>query len=62
MFMLWQDHDACVVRRVLAGRRDDFGILVERYLPAAQAVARGDLINPADMEDVAQESFVAAFQ
>lgn len=62
MFMLWQDFDARVVRRVLAGRRDDFGILVERYLPAAQAVARGNLINPADTEDVAQESFVAAFQ
>lgn len=62
MFMLWQDQDARVVRQVLAGRHNDFGILVERYLPAAQAVARGNLINPADTEDVAQESFVAAFQ
>jgi RNA polymerase sigma factor (sigma-70 family) len=46
----------------LAGHSDDFGILVERYLPMAHAVACGNLHNPADADDVAQESFIAAFQ
>lgn len=59
---LWTRSDAKVVRQVLAGRRNDFGVLVRRYLPTVLAVAHGHLGNPADAEDVAQESFLAAYQ
>lgn len=59
---LWTRSDARVIRRVLAGRRNDFGALVRRYLPSVLAVAKSHLGNPADADDVAQESFLAAYQ
>ena len=62
MLLFWEEPDARVVGRVLSGQHNDFAILVERYLPVVQAIARGNLINPADTEDVTQESFTAAFQ
>ncbi|HIJ65480.1 MAG TPA: sigma-70 family RNA polymerase sigma factor [Candidatus Hydrogenedentes bacterium] len=54
--------DAQIVRRVLAGRRNDFGALVERYLPTVHALAYAKMGNHADAEDAAQETFVKAFQ
>ncbi len=54
--------DEYVIRRVLAGRQNDFGVLVHRYLQVVTAVARGNLRISADVEDVAQESFLAAYQ
>ncbi len=60
--MLNRNSDAAVVGRVLAGRRDDFGILVERHLPAAFAVAYGRTGNHADAEDAAQEAFLRALK
>jgi RNA polymerase sigma-70 factor (ECF subfamily) len=59
---LWSRSDEYVVRRVLSGRRNDFGVLVRRYLPAVLAVVRGILKNPADADDVSQESFLTAYQ
>ena len=59
---VWTRTDEQVVRRVLAGRQNDFGILVRRHLPAVLAVARGHLAGTADVDDVAQESFLAAYQ
>jgi len=54
--------DRAVIQRVLRGRREDFGILVERHLGAVQAVAYAHVGNYADAEDVAQETFVRAFR
>ncbi|MCX5772261.1 MAG: sigma-70 family RNA polymerase sigma factor [Candidatus Hydrogenedentes bacterium] len=54
--------DGRIVRRVLGGRRDDFGVLVRRYYGAVHSVARARLENPADIEDVAQEAFVNAWR
>ncbi len=62
LMALWTRSDAHLVRRVLSGRRNDFGVLVRRHLPAALAVARGNLANPSDVDDVVQESFLAAYQ
>jgi len=58
----WHSSDSHVVARVLRGRHNDFGILVERYLPAATAVARSYLGNLGDVDDVVQEAFISAFQ
>lgn len=54
--------DADLVRRVLAGRREDFGTLVERHLPSAFAVAYARTGNRADAEDAAQEAFLRALK
>ncbi|MCC6488008.1 MAG: sigma-70 family RNA polymerase sigma factor [Candidatus Hydrogenedentes bacterium] len=56
------ERDESIVARVLAGQHDQFGALVERYLPVVQAIARARIPNPADVDDIAQESFVLAFQ
>lgn len=54
--------DADAVRRVLGGCRDDFGILVRRYLPAMEALAYSATGSRQDAEDIVQESFLKAFQ
>jgi len=53
--------DAGVVRRVRAGRKEDFGILVERHFGLAHAIAFAHTGNYADAEEIAQESFLRAF-
>ncbi|GMV93660.1 MAG: hypothetical protein AMXMBFR82_34380 [Candidatus Hydrogenedentota bacterium] len=63
--MLWKLRkvsDAEIVRRVLAGKRDEFGVLVERYLAVVQAVAYARTGNRADAQDVAQDTFLTAFE
>lgn len=63
--MWWRSRDKKdgeIVRRVLQGRRDEFGLLVERYLPAVQAVAYAHTGNRADAQDIAQETFLTAYQ
>jgi len=54
--------DAIAVAEVLAGRREAFTVLVERYLPQVHAVALARLGNVADAEDVVQETFLKAYQ
>ncbi len=51
-----------IVRRVLQGRRDEFGLLVERYLPSIRAVAYARTGNFADAQDIAQETFIKAYE
>ncbi len=53
--------DAALVRRTLAGNRDAFGVLVQRHLPMAHALAWGHTGNPTDAEDVTQDAFLKAF-
>ncbi len=54
--------DSAIVHAVLAGKRDQFGQLVERHLPTVYAIACARVRNVADAEDVAQETFLSAFQ
>ncbi|MCY3021561.1 MAG: RNA polymerase sigma factor [Planctomycetota bacterium] len=55
------DADARCIAAVLAGQREPFGELVERYQDAVVAVVRGYLRDASAAEDVAQEVFVNAF-
>ena len=54
--------DAAIVRRVLNGRRDDFGILIQRHLNAVQAVAIAYVGPSPDADDIAQETFTKALE
>ncbi|GMV93297.1 MAG: hypothetical protein AMXMBFR82_30750 [Candidatus Hydrogenedentota bacterium] len=62
MFRLFSTSDAQLVLQTLAGKREAFGTLVERYQPVAYAVAYARVHRHADAEDVAQESLLAAYQ
>jgi RNA polymerase sigma-70 factor (ECF subfamily) len=55
------DSDTAVVHRVLGGDVDAFRTLVERYEAAVLRLARGISPRSTGAEDVAQETFVAAF-
>jgi RNA polymerase sigma-70 factor (ECF subfamily) len=52
--------EAALVRRTLAGDRNAFGALVERYAAQARRVARAVLRDPDDADDAAQDAFLAA--
>ncbi|MCP4644134.1 MAG: RNA polymerase sigma factor [bacterium] len=54
--------DEGIVARVLSGNRQEFGVLVERYLGVVHAFAYARIGNHADAEDVAQETFLKAFR
>lgn len=53
--------DADLVARTLAGDKTAFGTLVERYWPMAVALARTQARDAAHAEDIAQESFLRAY-
>jgi len=50
------------IRRILNGEHAVYGILVDRYKTLAYSMALKVLGNVEDAEDVAQESFVKAYQ
>ena len=54
--------DADLVRASQRGDRDAFGVLVSRYASAILGMSSRMLGPGADAEDVAQETFVAAFR
>jgi len=54
--------DSVLVDRALAGDRASFGRLVRRHERLVFRIVGGFLRNPADVEDVAQETFVRVFQ
>ena len=54
-------NDEQLVHDALAGDKESFGVLVERYWAMAVAISYGTLMDPAEAEDVAQESFIQAF-
>ncbi|MCH8135507.1 MAG: RNA polymerase sigma factor [Proteobacteria bacterium] len=62
MFLKPKNSDEQLVRRVLAGRREDFGVLVRRHLAATYAVAYARTGNHADADDVAQETCLEALK
>ena len=53
--------DRELVRRVLAGRTDDFRVLVERHQVPVFRFASALVGNREEAEDIAQEAFLAAF-
>jgi RNA polymerase sigma-70 factor (ECF subfamily) len=55
------DADAEIVRSVLSGDRDCFGQLVGRYLPMVHALVRANLGTMGDVDDIAQDAFLSAF-
>ncbi|MCC6153632.1 MAG: sigma-70 family RNA polymerase sigma factor [Candidatus Hydrogenedentes bacterium] len=54
--------DARLVRSTLRGDKNAFGRLVERHLPAVEAVALSYTRNWAEAEDVSQDTFLKAYQ
>ena len=54
--------DAALVRRSLGGDQEAFGVLVSRHARSIVSVTSRMLGPSADAEDVAQETFVAAFK
>lgn len=54
--------DAELVAEAVAGRTQAFESLVERYHPACLRFARHLLGEPADAEDVVQETFLRAYE
>jgi RNA polymerase sigma factor (sigma-70 family) len=50
-----------LVRSVLSGEKSAFGLLIDRYRPAAIKLARRMLGNAVDGEDVTQEALLQAF-
>ncbi len=61
MFRSPRPSDSYIIGRVLKGSRDEFGLLVERYLPAVHALAYAQTGNIADSEDMVQEALLKAF-
>ena len=53
--------DEQIILSVLGGHREHYGVLVQRYLPVVQAIARAQLGTRHDMDDVAQEAFIRAY-
>jgi RNA polymerase sigma-70 factor, ECF subfamily len=54
--------DAALVRRSLGGDHEAFGVLVSRHARSILSVTSRMLGPAADAEDIAQETFVAAFR
>jgi RNA polymerase sigma-70 factor (ECF subfamily) len=56
-----EQDDAALVRASLEGDRDAFGVLISRHArPILSLTTR--MLGPTDAEDVAQETFVAAYK
>ena len=54
--------DAEIVRLVLAGHRDDYAVLVHRYLRVVQTFLAGRFgLRGADLDDAVQSAFVTAY-
>lgn len=57
-----EDIDRSLVERTIAGDKNAFRTLVERYQSRAHAIALGVVGNYEDAEDIAQEAFVKAYR
>jgi len=54
--------DSAAIREVLSGRTEAFQGLVDRYFATVRLVALAKTGNAADAEDVAQETFIKAYE
>lgn len=57
-----QKSDEQLVRQVLAGDRNAYGELAERYLQITRALANAYLRNHADAEDLTQDTLIRAYR
>ncbi|MGO9056660.1 MAG: sigma-70 family RNA polymerase sigma factor [Candidatus Binataceae bacterium] len=57
-----EEDEPDLIRRARRGDREAFGVLVERYQQRVVGVARALVHNPDDAVELAQESFIRAFQ
>jgi RNA polymerase sigma-70 factor (ECF subfamily) len=57
-----QPSDAELVSAILAGRPERYSVLVDRHLPQVYSVAYRILNHRADAEDIAQDTFVRAYE
>jgi RNA polymerase sigma-70 factor, ECF subfamily len=55
------EDDAALVARTLAGDRNAYGMLVERYTASARRLARSVLRDPDDADDAVQDALLKAF-
>lgn len=62
MLGIARNNDVELIRRTLAGQRDAFGLLVDRYLRFAYAIAYARAHSRTDADDVVQDSFLTAYQ
>ena len=60
-FKVTEQSDSDIIARVLAGDKESYRLLVEKYQGRAFAIAFDILKSREDAEDVVQESFVKAF-
>lgn len=56
------ERDRLLIERTLAGDRNAFGHLVERYTPLVRGVIWEALRRPDEVEDLAQEAFTRAYE
>ncbi len=54
--------DDKIIRGVLAGKREDYEILIRRYNNMLYKTARGILSEEEDIEDVMQEAYIRGFE
>ena len=57
-----QDADLQLVRLVQRGNRHAFDLLVKKYQYKVAGIAQRFAANPADAQDIAQESFIKAYR
>jgi len=57
-----ESDDAALVERIRAGSERAFNLLIDRHQQAVRGFLRRLLASPADAEDVAQETFLAAWE
>ncbi|MFC1735618.1 RNA polymerase sigma factor, partial [Candidatus Hydrogenedentota bacterium] len=55
-------NDAQIVSEVLAGNRDQFNLLVDRYLVMVRGMCASHVYDPGERDDLVQESFVHSYQ
>lgn len=60
--MMSENEIAEVIRRVLAGNSSEFALLVREFGLPVRSFIHARVRNVADAEDLAQESFIAAFR
>jgi RNA polymerase sigma factor (sigma-70 family) len=53
--------DAALVERIREGSERAFNLLIDRHQPAVRGFLRRLLASPADADDIAQETFLAAW-
>lgn len=54
--------DAELVRRVVAGKRNEYEVLVRRYLPMVEAFLAGRGLRAADLDEAVQEVMITAYR